>query len=79
MLLLWHLTSLILIQLFIICSPIPIGAVGNNIRGTKQAGKMDESKPTMNWNAPNLERERKRFRQHWQFAFDGPLSAKTQL
>ena len=35
-------------------------------------------KPSMNWNAGNLAKEWKRFRQHSQFIFDGPLSEKTQ-
>ena len=35
-------------------------------------------KPEMNWNASDLAKEWKRFRQHCEFTFDGPLSEKTE-
>ena len=36
------------------------------------------NKPTMNWGAGDLAKEWKRFKQHCQFTFDGPLSEKTE-
>lgn len=36
------------------------------------------NKPNMNWNAGDLPKEWKRFKQHCQFTFDGPLSDKNE-
>ena len=36
------------------------------------------NKPSMNWNAKDLNKEWKRFKQHCQFTFGGPLSDKTE-
>ena len=36
------------------------------------------NKPSMNWNANDLNKEWKRFKQHCQFTFGGPLSDKTE-
>lgn len=35
-------------------------------------------KPVMNWDASDLAKEWKRFKQHCEFTFDGPLSDKTE-
>jgi transposase InsO family protein len=40
---------------------------------------MSENKPSMNWQVPDLEREWKRFKQHCEFTFKGPLSSKTEI
>ena len=36
------------------------------------------NKPSMNWNANDLNKEWKRFKQHCQFTFGRPLSDKTE-
>ena len=36
------------------------------------------NKPAMNWNAGDLAKEFKRFKQHCQFTFQGPLSEKSE-
>ena len=36
------------------------------------------NKPSMNWNANDLNKEWKRFKLHCQFTFGGPLSDKTE-
>ena len=36
------------------------------------------NKPSMNWNASDLNKEWNRFKQHCQFTFRGPLSDKTE-
>ena len=36
------------------------------------------SKPSMDWEAKDLNREWKRFKQHCEFTFKGPLSSKTE-
>ena len=35
-------------------------------------------KPCMNWQAANLATESRRFRQHYDFTFNGPLATKTE-
>lgn len=35
--------------------------------------------PKMNWTVPDLDKEFKRFKQHYSFTFGGPLNAKTEL
>ncbi len=37
------------------------------------------NKPFMNWQATDLDKEWKRFRQHCDFTFQGPLASKTEL
>ena len=39
---------------------------------------MASQKPCMNWSAGNLAKEWKRFKQHCQFIFDGPLAEKSE-
>lgn len=39
----------------------------------------EEVRPRMNWNASDLDREWKRFKQHCQFTFKGPLSNKSEV
>ncbi len=38
-----------------------------------------QSRPSMNWRATDLDREWKRFKQHCQFAFNGPLATKSEI
>ena len=36
-------------------------------------------KPRMDWRAPDLKREFRRFKQHCKFTFDGPLNKSTDV
>ena len=41
--------------------------------------EIQTDKPRMNWNAANLNKEWKRFKQHCEFTFRGPLAGKTEV